>query len=108
MDNKTIKVYIPFSLGDLAHLLGRPGSLSATLRDIEENLTSVLAVVFVSAKEQITFAKANLEIRSVRFWHFDSTHISHMVVYFTANLTGTEEELAKVVGKEKPFLPFEE
>ncbi|TND10359.1 MAG: hypothetical protein FD123_1 [Bacteroidetes bacterium] len=108
MSKTTIKVYIPYSIGDLAHLLGRPGSPVKALKALENNMPNVLTVAFVNAKEQIAFAKANLELRLLRFWHIDSAHISHIVVYFTANLTGTEEELAKVVGKERPFLPFEE
>lgn len=103
-----VNVFIPFSPGDIAHLLGRPGSPGYALRAVERNLPDVPAVVFVNANEQIAFDCADVKLRSVRYWRTEKTHSMHTVVYFRAILTGTEDELAKVVGEGKPFLPIQE
>jgi hypothetical protein len=107
MNEITIKTEIPLNTGYLAQLLGHYENPEIIFDLFRKNASDGEKIVHNLAKDFIRDVEATVSIRSIEFAYFDCRNITYGLAYFTAIISGTGEELVKVVGDGKLFLRYD-
>lgn len=100
----TIEVDLPIPLEEIQNWMGELDENIDLIKFLESKSKLITYIPKSILSDFLKDEKVDVEILKIKYGYYDSSNLSHGMVYFEIKIRGTKQELKKIAGEDKLFI----